>query len=145
MLRSSRLAIPLALALAAATASAAAEEFQIVVHPSVGGSGVRRQVLAAVFMGAVERWGNGTEARPVDQSSRASVRRAFTTQVLGQSVGDIQQHWWRQVSQRHVLPPPVKASDEEVLAYVASQAGAIGYISPDVPIPPTVRKVVLLD
>ena len=145
MLRSSRLAIPLALALAATTASAAAEDFQIVVHPGVGGSGVRRDVLSAIFMGTVERWGDRTDVRPVDQSSSSAVRRAFTTQVLGQSVGDIQQHWWRQVSQRHVLPPPVKASDEEVLAYVASQAGAIGYISPDVPIPPNVRKVVLLD
>jgi hypothetical protein len=44
-----------------------------------------------------------------------------------------------------VLPPPTKASDEEVLAFVATQKGAIGYVGVGVEIPPDVKVLTLFD
>jgi len=35
----------------------------------------------------------------------------------------------------------VKVSDEEVLAYVAANAGAIGYVSSTTPLPETVKAI----
>jgi hypothetical protein len=49
------------------------------------------------------------------------------------------------MAKRRVLPPPSKASDEEVLAFVASRKGAIGYVSAGVEIPPDVKVITLSD
>jgi hypothetical protein len=49
------------------------------------------------------------------------------------------------MANRRVLPPPSKASDEEVLAFVASKKGAIGYVSPGLEVPSDVKVLTLSD
>jgi ABC-type phosphate transport system substrate-binding protein len=44
-----------------------------------------------------------------------------------------------------VTPPPVKTTDEEVVAFVASTPGAIGYVSPSALLPEGVKPVELAD
>jgi ABC-type phosphate transport system substrate-binding protein len=39
----------------------------------------------------------------------------------------------------------VKTSDEEIVAFVASTPGAIGYVSPDASLPDSVREVVVVN
>jgi ABC-type phosphate transport system substrate-binding protein len=61
-----------------------------------------------------------------------------------QGIAEVQIYWQRRMSQG-VTPPPVKATDEEVLAFVASTPGAIGYVSTTVLLPESVRAVELTD
>jgi len=49
-------------------------------------------------------------------------------------------YWQRKMSQG-VTPPPVRTTDEEVVAYVARTPGAIGYVSSAVALPETVRAI----
>ena len=42
-------------------------------------------------------------------------------------------------------PPPVKANDVEVLAYVANNQGAVGYVSAGIPLPPDVKPLTVVD
>jgi ABC-type phosphate transport system substrate-binding protein len=44
-----------------------------------------------------------------------------------------------------VTPPPVKQSDEEIVAYVASTPGAIGYVAPTTPLPDSVRAIAIIE
>jgi ABC-type phosphate transport system substrate-binding protein len=135
-----------AVVLAAATTSASgAQEFQVIVHPSVQGTRISKTSLSALFTGKTFRWGDKSQALPVDQSAKTPVRRAFTTTVIGLSLGELQLYWQRRVSTEHVFPPPIKDSDEEVLAFVAKNAGAIGYIGPDTPVPDSVRVIAVVD
>lgn len=135
-----------AIALAAATAPASGSpQFQVIAHPGVPGTRISRANLAALFTGKASEWGNKAEARPVDQSAHSPVRRAFTTAVLGLSIGEVQMYWQRRVSADHVFPPPVRDSDQDVIAYVATTAGAIGYVGPDTRIPEGVKVVALVD
>jgi ABC-type phosphate transport system substrate-binding protein len=135
-----------AIALVAAAASAgAAQEFQVIVHPSVQGTRITRANLSALFTGRTAEWGDRAQARPVDQSVKAPVRRAFTTSVIGLSMGELQMYWQRRVTADHVFPPPVKDSDEQVVRYVAANAGAIGYVGPDTPIPEGVKVIAVVD
>jgi ABC-type phosphate transport system substrate-binding protein len=143
--RRTTLAVRVLLALLASAGLALGADFQVVVHPSVKGSVIRREVLSAIFTGASSRWGDESQVRPVDQSSHSAVRQAFTAQVLGQSVGEVQLQWQSLVAKRRILPPPVRSSDELVLEYVAAHEGAIGYISPDASVPAGVRRVDILD
>ena len=82
-----RLRLPLAIALVsvlgAAAAARAADEFVVIVHPSVTGASIRRADLAAVFLKKAPRWsGGGGLAVPVDQSGTAPVRKAFSEKVV---------------------------------------------------------------
>jgi ABC-type phosphate transport system substrate-binding protein len=43
------------------------------------------------------------------------------------------------------VPPPVKTSDEEIVSFVASTPGAIGYVSASTPLPDSVREVTVVD
>jgi ABC-type phosphate transport system substrate-binding protein len=80
----------------------------------------------------------------VDQSVRSAVRRSFSNDVLQQNLVEVQVYWQRRMA-RGVTPPPVKASDGEILAYVASTPGAIGYVSPATPLPDSVKAVQIVD
>ena len=134
-----------ALLAAAGASSAGTEGFRVVAHPGVEGSRITRANLAAIYKRTVLRWGNRVSTLPVDQSSQSPVREAFSRQVLGASLGELQMFWRRRLAVDRVMPPPIKASDEEVLAFVASHDGAIGYVSEAVEIPPTVKVVEIHD
>ena len=53
--------------------------------------------------------------------------------------------FWNKQMASGVFPPPVKSSDEEVLSYVASTPGAIGYVSSGVSLPSGVRTITVID
>jgi ABC-type phosphate transport system substrate-binding protein len=130
---------------APSSAANATQEFQVVVHPSVKGAWISRASLQALFTGKSDRWGDKTSARPVDQSIKTPVRRAFTTSVLGRSMGEIQRYWQDRVAADRVFPPPIKSSDDEVLGFVASTPGSVGYVGPDVVIPEGVKVISVMD
>jgi len=43
-----------------------------------------------------------------------------------------------------VTPPPVKQTDQDVLAFVAATPGAIGYVSTSIPLPEGVREIAIV-
>jgi len=141
------IAFALALWPAAAGVAAAADAFVVIVHPSVTGSSVRRADLGAVFLKKASRWsGGGGLAVPVDQSGASPVRIAFSEGVLRQPVAQVVQYWQKQMfSAARLSPPPVKATDADVIAFVAKNAGAVGYVTASTPLPAAVRTLALID
>ena len=125
---------------------AAADDFVVVVHPSVAGGNIRRPDLAAVFLKKATRWGAGGTTVPVDQSGTSAVRRSFSEAVLGMSATAVVQYWQKQMlSSSPLRPPVVKASDDEVVAFVAATEGAVGYVSKAAALPAGVKAVALID
>lgn len=141
------LAIALMPVLGAATAAPAADEFVVIVHPSVVGTSIKRADLAAVFLKKAARWaGGGGLAVPVDQSGTSPVRKAFSEAVIGQPVANVVQYWQKLMFTSSAQRPPfVKASDADVIAFVAKTAGAVGYVNAGTPLPPEVRTLTLND
>jgi len=147
-LRRTPLAVLFALALTALIvqipAAGADQTFKVIVHPDVEGGQIPRDVLSSIFLRDALRWGNGNPVQPVDQSMRAPVRAAFTEQVLSRpfhSMGLV----WAQKIKKGITPPPVKSTDADVIAYVASTKGAIGYVSVGAEVPATVKTLVVID
>ncbi len=141
------LAFVLALWPAAAGVAAAADSFVVIVHPSVTGASIRRADLGAVFLKKASRWtGGGGLAQPVDQSGTSPVRIAFSEGVLRQPVAQVVQYWQKQMfSSARLSPPPVKGTDAEVIAFVAKNAGAVGYVAAGTALPPEVRTITVID
>lgn len=132
------------LAAGAITVVSAEARFRVIVNPQVKGGQIPRASLSSIFLKRGARWGDGVEARPVDQSLRSPLRVAFSSDVHMQGLMEIQVYWQREIAKGHV-PPPVKTSDEEVVEYVASTPGAIGYVSTAAALPGTVREVAVID
>ena len=128
-------------------AAQATDSFVVVVNASVAGTTVRRTDLAAVFLKKALRWGDGSPANPVDQSGTSPVRKGFSESVLHMPVMGVVQYWGKQLVSMaaSVRPPTVKASDDEVLAYVAKTNGAVGYISGSTALPPGVKAVTIIE
>ena len=137
--------VVLGLALLDSGAPAVADQgFLIVVHSDVKGGQIPREALSLIFLKKAPRWGDGSSVAPVDQSLRSQVRSEFSKKILGEPTVGVQSFWHKQMASG-VAPPPVKSSDEEVLSYVASTPGAIGYVSSGVSLPSGVRTIIVID
>lgn len=113
--------------LLAAAAGSGAEDFTVIVHPSNPATSVSRGQLAAIFLRKSARWPNGTPAHPVDRIEDAPVREGFSKEVLGRSASAVKSYWVQRLFSGRGLPPPEKPSEAEVLDYVGSHPGAVGY------------------
>src|SRR5512136_2012463 len=93
--------------------------FKVIAHAEVKGTTITREALSAVFLKKSLRWSDNTPAQPVDQSAQSAVREAFSRQVHQQPVAAVLKYWMAQISDGRGVPPPVKGSDQEVIAFVA--------------------------
>jgi len=113
------------LALASPSRPASAEtRFTVVVNASNPEKGADSEALTEIFLKQKKKWTNGEGILPVDQSVVSPVRHTFTTVVFGQQASAIQSYWQGEVAAGRDMPPPVRTSDEDVLAFVAANAGA---------------------
>jgi ABC-type phosphate transport system substrate-binding protein len=133
-----------AIAVGAAQVVSADAPFRVIVHPRVKGSQIPRAALTSIFLKQAPKWGDGSTVLPVDQSVRSPVRKAFSNDVLQQGLVEVQVYWQRQIA-RGLTPPPVKSSDQEIVSFVASTPGAIGYVSSSTPLPDSVREVAVVN
>ena len=124
--------------------AATGASYRVIVHHQVKGGRITRGALSSIFLKQAPKWNDGSAILPVDQSVRSPVRRSFSGDVLLQGIPEVQIYWQRRMSQG-VTPPPVKATDEEVVAFVASTPGAIGYVSPAAALPESVKAIELAD
>jgi ABC-type phosphate transport system substrate-binding protein len=114
--------------------------FKVIVNPKVVGQTVERDVLAQIYLGKVERWGNGSPIRAVDLSSTSAVRQVFSNDVLEMPIEAVKLHWLRLVATGK-RPPVARPSDEDVIAFVVAEPGGVGYVSSETAVPATVREI----
>jgi ABC-type phosphate transport system substrate-binding protein len=114
--------------------------FKLIVNPKLTGRAVPRDVVAQIFLGKVQRWGDGTIIAPVDLSSTSPVRQAFSEAVLAMPIDGVKRYWMEKVAAGK-RPPLTKRTDDDVIAFVAADPGGIGYVSEAATVPDTVRAV----
>jgi ABC-type phosphate transport system substrate-binding protein len=110
-------------------ATAVAADYVVVVHPSNPVSSLTRTDASRLFLRSSTIWANGEHVKPVDLGKSSPVRAAFTKEILGRSMGAIDQYWTQSVFSGRAVPPPEKRTDAEVVAYVHENPGAIGYVT----------------
>ena len=106
-----------------------AADVQVIVHPSSSLDSVTKKDVTRIFFRQKTRWGNGERAKPIDQKRGAAVRKDFSENVLGRTLKQVDSYWNSQVFAGKATPPPTAASDQEVLDFVRSTPGGVGYVA----------------
>jgi ABC-type phosphate transport system substrate-binding protein len=122
-----------------------APTYQVFVNASNPVTEITRAEVSRWFLKQATKWPDGKVVVPLDQSSRSEVRAAFSTGIHKQSAQAIETYWQKQIFSGRTVPPFVKVGDAEVMAYVASNAAAIGYVSVAATLNPGVKVVKIKD
>jgi hypothetical protein len=109
--------------------SSAPPAYRLIVHPGNPADSLDRKHLADVFLKKVGQWPDGVAAQPVDLPADAPARRRFSEEVLGRSVAAVKSYWQQLIFSGRGVPPPELESDDEVVRFVASHRGGVGYVS----------------
>lgn len=125
-------------------AQQAEPEFRVIVNPHNPVQSLSRSDVSKLMLRQLPRWQDGTEAQPVDLPESSPIRDAFNREIHGRKSQAIASYWQRQIFSANQVPPPTLASDDEVVAYVREQPGAIGYVSASAQLG-GVREVEILD
>jgi ABC-type phosphate transport system substrate-binding protein len=118
----------LALALIPFGKEAAAQEYQVVVNAASSVSSIGTDELSKIFLKKSSTWANGTAAVAVDLRAADATRDAFSQAVHGRGASAIASYWQQQIFAGRDVPPEEKNSAAEVLAFVAANPGAVGYV-----------------
>lgn len=111
------------------TRAPAAPPFVVIVHRSNPTRSVSRTFLADAFLKRTTRWPNGETLRPVDQRQSSAVRAQFSERVLQRPVPAVRSYWQQIIFSGRGVPPVELDSDRDVVRYVGTHLGAVGYVA----------------
>lgn len=103
--------------------------FLVIVNARNPVSSGHTSFVADALLKKVTQWGDGEPLLPVDQKANSETRREFSLVVLGRSVAAVRTYWQQRVFSGRGVPPPELDGDVEVVRYVNTHRGAIGYVS----------------
>lgn len=126
---SQRIAIALLAGTVLITGTAQAAAYKIIVNNSVAVSSLSKKAASDLFLKKTAKWENGSAVMPVDQLDSSNVREGFSKAVHGKTAAAVKSYWNQQIFSGRDVPPVEKKSDAEVLSFVRSTPGAIGYVS----------------
>jgi len=111
-------------------ALATAGEVVVIVNPASSVSKATSGEIEKVFMGKTSSI-SGKAVSPVDQKAKSTARADFSDKILGKAVKKVTDFWKKQVFSGKGQPPKQLADDAKVIAWVAENEDAIGYVSAD--------------
>lgn len=121
--------IVVALASCALAQGLAAQEVKIIANSAVAANDITADLASKIFLKQSTKFADGSPATPVYQAKTAPARIAFDKAVLGKTVAAVETFWQGQIFSGKDVPPATKAGDDDVIAFVKSTPGGIGYVS----------------
>lgn len=109
-------------------ATNARAELVVVVNARCGVAAMTRNEVVNVFFGRNRQFFNGVEAQPVDMPDGHPDRARFYSGLVGKDISEVSAYWSRQVFSGRMQPPPKASTTEEVLKWVVSHPGGIGFV-----------------
>lgn len=106
-----------------------AQDYKVIVNSSNKVSSMTKTEVSKLFLKKNARWDNGKKVYPVDLVFNSNIRQAFSVEIHGKRVTAVKAYWQKMIFSGRAVPPPEKASDDEVIAYVRAKPDAIGYVS----------------
>ena len=103
-------------------------ELVVVVNVRSGVAAMSRNEVINVFFGRNREFFNGIEAQPVDLVDSHPDRARFYNALVGKDLADVNAYWSRQVFSGRMQAPSKMSSSEEVVKWISSHPGGIGFI-----------------
>ena len=119
--------------------------FKIVVNSSNPVSSLTKARLSQLFLKEIRECDHGQSVIPVQLGHDSSVRASFSEFIHGRDLAAIQSYWSRMVFSGRALPPSEKTNDQEILAFVRANPGAVGYVSEETPVGEGLRVIEIVD
>jgi len=108
--------------------ASAQAELVVVVNARNGVAVMTRNEVANIFFGRYRQFFNGVEAQPVDLLDSHPDRARFYSALVGKDISDVNAYWSRQIFSGRMQAPPRVNTSEEVLRWVSSHPGGIGFV-----------------
>lgn len=121
--------------------AASSSDFQVIVNTANPTESMEASTVAKIFLKKVRRWDHDESITPIDLGPKDPVRKTFTKAVHGKSVTAIKSFWQRMIFSARGQPPEEKASAEDVVEFVRSTPGAIGYVAADTELGEDVKEL----
>jgi ABC-type phosphate transport system substrate-binding protein len=118
----------LTLVIGLARPTAAQEGYVLIVNAANPVSSISRDELSRIFLKKTAAWKDGSRALPADLVASSRVRARFSQDVHGKETAAIKAYWQKMIFSGRGIPPAELASSAEVIAFVAANRGAIGYV-----------------
>jgi ABC-type phosphate transport system substrate-binding protein len=99
----------------------------LIVHPS-NDAALDAKAAGRIFLGKEKKFSNGKEVLPINQVAASPSRASFDTNALGRSSTQVSSYWSKLVFTGKGIPPKEVDNDAAVIAIVASNENAIGYV-----------------
>ena len=100
----------------------------VVVNARNGVAVMTRNEVVNIFFGRYRQFFNGVEAQPVDLVDSNPERARFYAGLVGKDISDVNAYWSRLIFSGRVQAPPRMNNAEEVLKWVSSHPGGIGFV-----------------
>ena len=120
-------------------------DFKVVINVVNPMNSITTKELSALFLKKTQTWPDGRTVVAVDLKLDSPLRAEFTSVVHGKKISSIKSYWQRQIFQGRAVPPMQKASEAEVLEFVAKVPGAVGYVSSSTPLSANVKELTVKD
>lgn len=119
-------------------------KFRVIVHPENPITTLSKSEVSRMFLKKTTRWDQAGDVDPVDLDGKSAVREAFSDEIHGRSIASVKNYWQRQIFSGRAIPPPELGGEKEVVGFVTSRRGAIGYVGPNTNIG-SARRVTIID
>jgi hypothetical protein len=106
----------------------ACAELVVVVSPQVSIDHMSREEVVNIFLGRFRQIGGGVSAMPVDLPPLRPEKTLFYQKLLNKNLAEINAYRARLVFSGRTQPLRQALNDEDMLSFVATTQGAIGYI-----------------
>jgi ABC-type phosphate transport system substrate-binding protein len=122
-------------------APAGAQQYRVIVNAANPTTALTKEDLARVYLKKMSSWKNGAAVTVVDLGPKSPVRAEFSVSVLGRDVPTMKNYWQQSLFSGRGVPPIEQPSEAQVVAFVAANPGAIGYVSSDTQLTENVKTI----
>ncbi len=123
------------------SAPASPPTFQVVINAQNPTRELSATRIARMFLKKLKRWDHDVRVRSIDLEVDSPIREAFTRSIHGKSVTAIKSYWQRMIFSGRDVPPEERRTEREILDFVRTHPGAIGYVAADTPLGDGVKKL----
>ena len=100
----------------------------VITHPGVKEIGLSKNKLAQIYLGKMKNYSNGRSIKAVDLPKGSAAHKKFYKSVVKKSPAAVKRHWSKLKFTGKGKPPKEISDPRDVVRWVATTEGAIGYI-----------------
>ncbi|MCF6211376.1 MAG: phosphate ABC transporter substrate-binding protein [Gammaproteobacteria bacterium] len=108
--------------------AAQADEVVLIVNPANTLSELTLKDVKKIYLGKNKFFPGGGRVIPADQPEKSTVREIFYAVMIDKSASKLKVYWSKRIFTGKGTPPIIKKGDEAMLAWVAEQPLALGYV-----------------